>query len=114
MLKMKQTLLSLISKTFWKHVKSFYKSTRIPETAWYGDCFRNNHADQANILNKLFLEQFSNESKYYLNIAMSSIDRFEDLCFYELYVQILLKNINSGKAAGPDGIHGVVLNKLVL
>ena len=26
---------SLISKKYWKHVKSKSKSTRIPETIWY-------------------------------------------------------------------------------
>ena len=35
------TDLSLISKKFWKFVKSKTKSTRISETVWYKDEFRN-------------------------------------------------------------------------
>ena len=100
---------SLISKKFWKHVKSKSKSTRIPETVRYGKCFRNDPADQANLFNKFFFEQFSNESKYDIDIKMGPNDQFRDLRFHELDVQILLKNINPGKSAGPDGIHGAVL-----
>ena len=100
---------SLISKKFWKHVKSYSKSTRIPETVWYGDCFKKNPADQANMFNKFFFEQFSDESNYDIDIEMGNADKFQDLYFHELDVQILLKNINSGKAAGPDGIHGTIL-----
>ena len=32
--------MSLISKKFWKHVKSKCKSSRIPETMKFGDQFR--------------------------------------------------------------------------
>ena len=100
---------SLISKKFWKHVKSKSKSNRIPGTVRYGECFRNDPTDQANLFNKFFYEQFSKESKYDIDIEMGSIDQFSDLYFHELDVQILLKEINLGKSAGPDGIHGTVL-----
>ena len=40
---------------------------------------------------------------------MNGDDQFKDLRFHELDVILLLKNVNSGKATGPDGIHGVVL-----
>ena len=40
---------------------------------------------------------------------MESNDRFFDVKFYELDVLLLLKDINSSKTAGPDGIHGMVL-----
>ena len=102
---------SLISKKYWKHVKSYSKSTRIPETVWYGDSFKNNVSDQANMFNKFFFDQFSDESKYDIDIDMGNADNFLDLRFHELDVQIILKNINSGKAAGPDGIHGAILKK---
>ena len=36
-------------------------------------------------------------------------DKFKDLKFHELDILLLLKNINPSKAAGPDGIHGMVL-----
>ena len=48
------TGLSLSIKKFWKHVKSFSKITRIPESDLYGNCFRNNPANQADIYDKLF------------------------------------------------------------
>ena len=100
---------ALISKKYWKHVKSKSKSTRIPETIWYGQCYRNDALDQANLFNKFFYEQFNNESKYDIDIEMGHNDKFGDLHFHELDVQIMLKNINPGKAAGPDGIHGAIL-----
>ena len=40
---------------------------------------------------------------------MNSDDQIMDLRFHELDVLLLLKDINSGKAASPDGIHGMVL-----
>ena len=40
---------SLISKKFWKHVKSKTNSTRITETVWYKKQFRSKPIDQANL-----------------------------------------------------------------
>ena len=55
---------ALISKKFWKHAKSTSNSTRIPETVWYKNKFRNKPIDQANLFNDLFFEQFPEESNY--------------------------------------------------
>lgn len=99
---------SLISKKFWKHVKSKSKSTRIPETVWYKNNFRNNPADQAQLFNTFFYEQFSQESKYDIDINMDN-DQFIDLKFHELDIFLLLRDTNPTKAAGPDGIHGIFL-----
>ena len=38
---------ALIPKKFWSHVTSKSKSTRIPESVYYGSRFRNNSKDQA-------------------------------------------------------------------
>ena len=100
---------SLISKKFWKHVKSKTKSTRIPETVWYKDKFRTNLQDQANLFNEFFFAQFSDKSSYDVEININPNDRLIDLHFHELDVLLLLKDINPSKAAGPDGIHGMVL-----
>ena len=40
---------------------------------------------------------------------MNQDDKFFDLKFHELDVLLLLKNINPSKAAGPDGIHSIIL-----
>ena len=58
----------LISKRFWFHVKSWSKSTRIPETVRYGNRFRSNLADQADLFNNYFYNHFSEESVYNIDI----------------------------------------------
>ena len=100
---------SLISKKFWKHVKSKTKSTRIPETVWYKDKFRTNLEDQANLFNDFFFAQFSGKSNYDIDININQNNRLFDIEFHELDVMLLLKDINPSKAAGPDGLHGMVL-----
>ena len=100
---------TLISKKFWKYVKSKSKSSRIPETIRFKDRYRTKPLDQANLFNEFFYEQFSEESLYEIDMDMNQFDQFRDLKFHELDVLLLLKNVNSGKAAGPDGIHGMVL-----
>ena len=100
---------ALISKKFWKHVKSKSKLTKIPKTVWYGNRYRNNITGQANLYNEFFYDQFSEEINYNIGIDIGSNDQFSDLRFRELDVQILLKWINPEKAAGPDKIHGIIL-----
>ena len=102
---------ALISKKFWKHVKSTSKSTRIPETVWYKNKFRNKPIDQANLFNEFFYEQFSEESYYEIGFNMDEEDHFMSLKFHEFDVYQILKDTNPNKAAGPDGIHGLVLKK---
>ena len=99
---------SLISKKFWNYQKSKSKSIRIPETVRYGDRFRSNSKDQAELFNEYFSHQFSGQSKYDLDFDCSGNS------FIELYFEIdevyqILKELNPSKAAGPDGIHGNVL-----
>ena len=100
---------SLISKKFWKYVKSKSKSSRIPETIRLKTRYRTKPVDQAKLFNEFFYEQFSDESSYDIDINMNGDDQFKDLRFHELDVLLLLKNVNPSKAAGPDGIHGMVL-----
>ena len=100
---------SLISKKFWKYVKSKSKSSRIPETVRYNNRFRTKPLDQANLFNEYFYDQFSDASLYEIDIDINAEDKFLDLEFHELDVLLLLKSVNSSKAAGPDGIHGMVL-----
>ena len=100
---------TLISKKFWKHIKSKSKSSRIPETIWYKNCYRTKLVDQANLFNDYFFEQFSEKSYYDIDINMNKDVQFMNLQFHELDVLLLLKAVNSSKAAGPDGIHGIFL-----
>ena len=99
---------ALISKKFWSYVKLKSKSTRIPETVRHGNCIRTNAADQANLFNDYFHEQFSEESHYDINIDFTN-DQFFNLKFHTRDIFNILSHINSSKAAGPDGIHGQVL-----
>ena len=62
---------SLISKKFWKYVKSKTNSTRIPDTVWYKNQFRSKPIDQANLFNELYFDQFSLESKYDIEMDMA-------------------------------------------
>ncbi|MCP4460446.1 MAG: hypothetical protein GY816_20855, partial [Cytophagales bacterium] len=59
---------ALITKKFWAHVKSMSKSTRIPDTINYRGRFRNNTLDQATLFNEFFDEQFTEASKYDIDI----------------------------------------------
>ena len=68
---------SLISKNFWKHVKSKTKSTRIPETVSYGSRFRSDPIEQANLFNEYFSHQFSCVSKYDIEIDCSGKNFFD-------------------------------------
>ena len=68
---------ALISKNFWGHVKSKSKSTRIPETVRYGERFRSNLTDQANLFNEYFFDQFSECSQYDTEIDMGRENGFK-------------------------------------
>ena len=69
---------------------------------------RNNASDQAELFNEFFYDQFSCPSTY--DIPFEPLDE-PDKEFYisRFGVLKLLQNINSNKAAGPDGIHGKIL-----
>ena len=99
---------SLISKKFWRHVKSSSNSTRIPETIHYKGRFRNNNSDQAELFNSFFEEQFSDKSNYDIRINFRN-DDLRDYVISTADVRSLLMRINPNKSPGPDGIHGKVL-----
>ena len=100
---------ALISKKFWSHVKSKSKSTRIPETVHYGQRFRRDCSEQAELFNEYFCNQFSEPSLYNIDIDFLPNGRFHDLRFHEFDVYLILKGTNPSKAPGPDGIHGIIL-----
>ena len=103
---------ALIPKKFWSHVTSRSKSTRIPESVYYGSRFRNNSKDQADLFNEYFYKQFSQPSEYNIDIDMSNSNNSSiDLKFHVFDIYMILKDLNPSKAAGPDGINGMVLKK---
>ena len=60
------------------------------------------------MFNENFFEQFSLMSRYDVEIGFSNDEKFDiDLSFTK--IKQFLDNINTKKAAGPDGIHGSVL-----
>lgn len=99
---------ALISKKFWKHLKSVSGSSRIPETVNYNSRFRNEANDKAELFNEFFVNQFSDASKYDIDIDFNN-DSNNDIDFNFRRIRKLLKNINVNKSAGPDEIPGRVL-----
>ncbi|MCP4458443.1 MAG: hypothetical protein GY816_10545, partial [Cytophagales bacterium] len=99
---------AVISKKFWKHVKSTCKSTRIPESVYYNGRYRNNPKDQAILFNTFFADQFSNPSHYNIDIDWDNDDT-NNIDFSLSEIRNLLYQVNPRKAHGPDGIHGMVL-----
>ncbi len=99
---------ALLTKKFWSHVKFTSKSTRIPEKIFVGDRFRSNAAEKANLFNNFFFDNFSDSSSYDIDIDWQN-DHLFDITFDPSHIQNLLGQINSNKAAGPDGIHGKIL-----
>ena len=99
---------ALIKKKFWSFFKSTSNSCRIPETVHYGTRFRSNNFDVGNLFNRYFSDQFSNPSKYDIEINYSD-DMFKDTDFNEKNVFDLLRKMNANKAAGPDGIQSKLI-----
>ena len=73
----------------------------------YGSDIRSKFFD-ANLFNKYFYDQFSNPSKYDINIDYHN-EPFSDLQFSEDNVFNLLKRTNLNKAAGPDRFDSALL-----
>ena len=101
---------ALVSKKFWSHVKKMSNCSRIPETVSYGGRFRNTVEDQSELFNKFFSDQFSDPSMYDIPIDFRN-DHEINFIISHHDVRKLLQNLNSNKAQGPDGIHGMVLKK---
>ena len=97
-----------ISKKFWSYVKSSSKSNRIPEKMHLGSCFRNTSKDIADLFNKHFYDQFSEESKYDIDINFSN-DPFFNFSIGTNTIYQELTRINPNKSTGPDNISGRVL-----
>ena len=75
-----------------------------------GDRFRNKAVDKANLFNEYFYFKFSEASSYAIDTEMiNNAKGFMDLRFHVLDVLLIQKELNPSKAAGPDGIDGIIL-----
>ena len=66
-MKMRENLYSeddpdLITNKFWSHIKSNYKSCRLPATMHLNSTFRNKPSEKPAIFNNYFYDQFSGPS----------------------------------------------------
>ena len=99
---------SIITKKFWSHVKSKSKSERIPEIIKFSNKISSDDITKANLFNDFFHEQFSEDSKYDIDIDHRQ-DEEIDIDFSCTRIKQLLNNIHTNKSPGPDDIHGKVL-----
>ncbi len=99
---------NIVRKYTFIFARSTSQSKRIPSTVNYRGRFRNNPKDQAEIFNEYFEDQFSDISKYDVDIDYSN-DIINNIDFSTGRVRKLLKDVNVNKSVGPDGIHGKVL-----
>ena len=101
---------STITKKFWSYVKSNNNSHRIPSSVSYNGVHKTDTADQANLFNNFFKDQFSDKSSYNIDIdnSVNSSEKF-GISFNTIDISLALKDINPNKAHGPDGIPGRIL-----
>ena len=99
---------NFITKKFWSYVKSNSNSHRIPELIHLHSTFRSDPADQTELFNTHFYNQFSEPSLYDIQVNHNNDAMFE-IDFRHTLIRRLLLNLNVNKAQGPDGIHGKIL-----
>ena len=99
---------ALITKKFWSHVKYTSNSHRLPDQMCLNGQYRRDPKDKADLLNKYFYDQFSEESNYDISINYDHDDDY-DIEFSHDMIRNLLSKINSNKSCGPDEIHGKLL-----
>ena len=97
-----------ICKQFWSHVNAKSSTNRIPELLKHNGSILSSNITKANMFNDHFYEQFSHMSECDVDIDFSNDEQF-DIDFSCTRIKQFLDNINTNKAADPDGIHGSVL-----
>ena len=101
---------ALITKKFWGYVKYTSNCSQIPKTVKMGSEVKTNPYDKANLFNEHFFNQFSDKSKYDIDIDFNNDVLYKeyDINFTLQKVYNLLRLIKPGKACGPDKIHGKI------
>ena len=113
--KMKDNLLgddnnsNSITKKFWSYVKSKSNSHRIPEHVFLHGTFKSNAADQVELFNTHFYNQFSEPSIYNVDVRHVGLEDPTDIDINHVRIRKILLKLNANKAQGPDGIHGKIL-----
>ncbi|MCP4457910.1 MAG: reverse transcriptase family protein [Cytophagales bacterium] len=100
---------NLITKKFWSYVKATSSNTRIPELVHRGNVYKNTPADQSNLFNTFFYQQFSEPSNYDITIEYSPAYGNFEINFSTNRIEGILSKLNVNKAIGPDKIHGKIL-----
>ena len=78
-----------------------------------GECIRRKSKDIADLFNKHFYDQFSEESLYDIDINFNN-DNFFDFTMHTNCIYQQLSRLNSNKSMGPDNISGRVLKECAI
>ena len=100
-----------LTKKFWSYVKSTSNKSRIPTQVHRKEVYANDSKKQADLFNEYFCDQFSAGSVYNTDINFENDNNFIDFHFYPDQISNILKDIDTNKSPGPDGITGTVLKK---
>ena len=101
-----------LTKKFWSYVKSTSNTSRIPTQVHRKEVYANDSKKQADLFNEYFYDQFSAGSVLYnTDINFENDNNFIDFHFYPDQISNILKDIDTNKSPGPDGITGTVLKK---
>ena len=82
-----------VTKKFWSSIKLITKSTRIPDKMHLNDCIRSDPEQIANLFNKHFCDQFSDDSLYDIEILTSQMTLFMTLTSMNLQYLMLLSKL---------------------
>ena len=99
-----------LTKRFWSYIKSTSKSTRIPEVVYLKGKTSSDPKTKVNMFHEFFYNQFSEASKYDVNISFNSESTF-DIDFNVARVRDIISKLDNNKAQGPDNIHGLIFKK---
>ena len=102
---------NVLTKKFWSYVKSTSNTSRIPIQVHRKEVYGNDAKKQANLFNGYFYDQFSAASAYSTDIDFTNNSNFIDFHFDPDQISNILKDIDTNKSPGPDGITGTVLKK---
>ena len=102
---------NVLTKKFWSYVKSTSNTSRIPTQVHRKEVYANDAKKQADLFNEYFYDQFSAPSAYNTEVDFANYNNFIDFHFDPDQISNILKDIDTNKSPGPDGITGTVLKK---